>query len=197
MPVYLDCQVCGKEFAVPPCRAKKAKACSHECAKQVRGASRTASSNVTRECEHCGTTFKVPKSHKDRRRFCSRECMHASPHFAWEKGAKRKGALNPRWRGGRSKHSDGYAYLLVGVEHPFSNNWGYMLEHRAVMEQWLRDHDPDSGFLIRLGEKLYLSPEYHVHHKDENRLNNRISNLQCMTPGEHTAHHCAARRSLT
>lgn len=30
---------------------------------------------------------------------------------------------------------------------------------------------------------------YHIHHKDENRMNNRISNLQILTATEHTSYH--------
>lgn len=33
---------------------------------------------------------------------------------------------------------------------------------------------------------------FHVHHKDGNSLNNDISNLECMAPGEHHRHHGAA-----
>ena len=69
-----------------------------------------------------------------------------------------------------------------------------MLEHRKVMEDWLREHDPDSQCLVPLGNKKYLSPEYAVHHMDFSRDNNVVENLQCMTPGEHTSLHNRRRR---
>src|SRR5689334_9661561 len=33
---------------------------------------------------------------------------------------------------------------------------------------------------------------YHVHHKDHDRANNQIGNLELLTPKEHLAHHVAA-----
>ena len=49
-----------------------------------------------------------------------------------------------------------------------------MLEHRFVMEQHI-------GRSLRSGEV--------VHHINEDRLDNRIENLQLMTKGEHATHH--------
>lgn len=50
----------------------------------------------------------------------------------------------------------------------------YVAEHRLVMEE-------------KIGR--YLTSEEIVHHKDENTLNNSLSNLQIMTPSEHSKHH--------
>lgn len=51
---------------------------------------------------------------------------------------------------------------------------GYILEHRLVMEQ-------------HLGRPLL--PTEHVHHRDGNRSNNDIANLQIVSRGEHTSLH--------
>lgn len=91
------------------------------------------------------------------------------------------------WKGGVVDHSDGYLYELA-TDHPFASN-GYVLQHRLVMERWLRENHPESKFLITVGENLYLSPGFEVHHKDEKRANNAIGNLQCMTRAEHRRHH--------
>lgn len=99
------------------------------------------------------------------------------------------------WKGGVVSRTDGYVYLLVGSEHPFSTKEGYILEHRAVIERWLREAEPNSQKLIRLGEKLYLSPDWHVHHIDGDRANNRLENLMCVTPEEHREIHKAMRES--
>lgn len=92
------------------------------------------------------------------------------------------------------------------------NNYGYVLEycpghprphdrnhkgvrvkqHRLVVER--NSHlFPDDFFEIVDGWKV-LKKEYHVHHVDENRLNNDISNLQVMTLSEHTKLHAKLRR---
>ncbi len=68
---------------------------------------------------------------------------------------------NPAWKGGI--HYDHGYRLLRFPEHPFSNSAGYVREHRLVMEK-------------HLGR--YLLPTEVVHHKDENPLNNELSNLE-------------------
>jgi hypothetical protein len=76
--------------------------------------------------------------------------------------APRKGILagkkNPAWSGGRRTRTDGYVMLRTTA--------GEVLEHRYVMEQLL-------------GRSLTASEV--VHHKDGNRSNNDISNLEVHT----------------
>lgn len=76
---------------------------------------------------------------------------------------------NPNWKGGR-KIQYGYVYILK-PSHPFTNNKGYIYEHRLVMEKYLG---------------RYLKPEERIHHKGikypigsvDNKQDNRIENLQ-------------------
>lgn len=136
----------------------------------------------------------MPQCHQDRRKFCSNECREANEAYQRDKSQRYFGAGNPSWKGGRHQRLDGYVYRLVGAEHPFSTADGYLLEHRAVIEKWLRETEPNGKRLIRLGEKLYLSPDWHVHHIDEDRSNNRLENLMCVTPEEHRKIHTAMRR---
>ena len=78
------------------------------------------------------------------------------------------------WKGGRTISSKGY--VLIRVEgHPKAYAHGhYIQEHDLVMER-------------SLGRYLY---DYEVvHHKDGNRQNNNIENLELMTRGEHSAYH--------
>ena len=82
-----------------------------------------------------------------------------------------KGELNPAWRGGRHI-ARGYIYLLR-PDHPYSRN-GYVREHRLVMEE-------------HIGR--YLLPGEVVHHKDKDKSNNSIENLELFASnGEHLAH---------
>lgn len=81
--------------------------------------------------------------------------------------------LNPSWRGGIYTHTEGYK-MLMKPDHPFADARCYVMEHRLIMEK-------------HLGR--YLSRNELVHHIDENIQNNDISNLQIMTPAEHTRHH--------
>jgi hypothetical protein len=72
------------------------------------------------------------------------------------------GARNGSWSGGRTVDKDGY-YLLSMFGHPMANNAGYVREHRFVMSRYLG---------------RVLLPEEVVHHRDGNKANNHIDNLE-------------------
>lgn len=62
-----------------------------------------------------------------------------------------------------------------------------------VMEHYLRENHPDHPALVRLGENLYLPPDYEIHHRDEVRTNNRIENLEVLSNEEHRKLHLDLR----
>lgn len=76
-------------------------------------------------------------------------------------GHHARGSNNPTWNGGRSSHSQGYA-LVLKPEHPRASSNGYVLEHILVAEQ-------------AFGR--FLPPQAVVHHVNEQRSENRNSNL--------------------
>lgn len=68
------------------------------------------------------------------------------------------------------KHSAGYILIYMPT-HPYSNGFGYVPEHRLVVEK-------------ELG--IVINPKtHHVHHIDENKANNDPSNLKLLTVKEH------------
>ena len=73
-----------------------------------------------------------------------------------------KGIRNGSWNGGTLIDKDGYVLVLV-PNHPFGNSGGYVRQHRLVMEDKL---------------KRWLLPTEVVHHKDGNKKNNSIENLE-------------------
>lgn len=80
----------------------------------------------------------------------------------------KKGENNPYWKGGKYKDNRwGYIWLYM-PDHPSSNNRGYVLEHRLVMEQIL-------------GRSL--SGNEIVRHKNRVKDDNRIENLQIIVVG--------------
>jgi hypothetical protein len=91
------------------------------------------------------------------------------------------------YQGGQYKRIDGYVFILV-PEHPMAAR-GYVQEHRLAVERHLRATQPESPYLILLGNQLYLRPEFIVHHMDEVKDNNAIGNLQPMTRAEHQRWH--------
>lgn len=66
-----------------------------------------------------------------------------------------------------------YLYAVVRG-HPYATKYGYVLMHRVVMENHL-------GRLLDASEI--------VHHKDGNKFNNNVNNLEVMTNEDHVKHH--------
>lgn len=86
----------------------------------------------------------------------------------------RRGALAGRWKGGRYIHRSGYVYVHV-PDHPSANRDGYVFEHRLVME-------------VALGR--FLLSEERVHHRNRDKGDNRIENLELFaSQGEHMRLH--------
>lgn len=83
---------------------------------------------------------------------------------------KRKGSQSPKWRGGKTKTSSGYVHIYK-PEHPNAINGKYILEHRLFMEQ-------------KLGR--YLLRDESVHHINGVRDDNRIENLELISPENHS-----------
>lgn len=187
----LSCRTCGKEFKVPPSRAKKAHYCSNECAGVGRGADREIPRAVI-TCKWCGKAFLEHACHADRRKYCSNECRYADPDYSVGLSYRTTRERNPAWSGGTTKHSDGYVYECC-ADHPFTA-FGYVLQHRLVVERHLRETFPDSPCLIKVKGRLCLDPSLSVHHVNFDKTDNRIENLQVMSAGDHQKLHNAIRR---
>jgi hypothetical protein len=73
-----------------------------------------------------------------------------------------RGPLNRFWRGGRSVSNEGYI-RIYSPDHPQADSYGYVVEHRLVMER-------------NLGR--FLLPTEVVHHINGIAGDNRIENLE-------------------
>lgn len=81
----------------------------------------------------------------------------------------RRGANNPNWKGGKNLTTDKYIKVWR-PGHPNSTSDGYILEHRLVMSKKLMRP-------LRENEV--------VHHKNHNKIDNRIGNLRLYKKRKH------------
>ena len=87
----------------------------------------------------------------------------------WSKGKKRPeitGKKSKLWKGGYWIRKDGYKV----IENEIETKGKKILEHRMIME-------------IYLGRRL--KDEEIIHHKNKDKLDNRIENLQVVSRAEH------------
>lgn len=109
-PVIKVCEVCGKEYRVPPTRANTARACSNECGYKLRAISRSRQVQVT--CKNCGKEYSVPESHESRSKYCSIGCKNKDENYLRTLSERMAGRNNPMFCGATTEHisCNGRAY---------------------------------------------------------------------------------------
>ena len=75
----------------------------------------------------------------------------------------------------------GYQYCRTNPAHPKRNSKGLYPLHRVLMEN-------------KIGR--LLTTEEHVHHKDENKWNDTIENLEILSVSEHALLHAKRKENL-
>lgn len=102
-------------------------------------------------------------------------------------GITKRGTPHPHrgnWRGGRQVSVNGYIVVTVSPDDPYramAGKEGHVYEHRIVMAR-------------HLGRCLETWEE--VHHKDHNKHNNQIENLEMMDKRTHAFNHASVSHLL-
>jgi hypothetical protein len=85
-----------------------------------------------------------------------------------------RGIDHPRWNQARMRSEHGYVKVRVGKEHCLADPNGYVYEHLLV---WC-----SAGMPRPLTGEL-------LHHRNHNKQDNRLENLEIMTRADHNALH--------
>ncbi len=142
------------------------------------------------QCDVCGKRFhrKPSQIEKSKRHYCSVAC-HAAAKALLMRGAGNhqyglKGSANASWKSDMKETRYGYIAVRC-LEHPFRDKSGFVLEHRLVAEEYLLT-DENS---VEIDGRRYLNPDYVVHHKNFDRMDNRPENLAVLSHAEHQRLH--------
>lgn len=87
---------------------------------------------------------------------------------------------NSRWKGGTWVNSSGYVMVLVGVEHPMASCRAYAKRCRLVCYET---------------HGLPPAPDWHAHHLNGDKQDDRPENLEWREPSEHGRHHLSGARA--
>lgn len=190
--IQTTCDNCGKVFECQNWRVREKEEgkrkhlfCSSKCCGEFNKA------KPNRVCPVCGKEYYLPADEAKRIKHescCSYECTYEyrKTLYAGEGNHQYglKGDKNASWKSDEKISHYGYR-LIRKLDHPFKNCDDMVFEHRLVAEEYLLTDECS----IEIDGKRYLHPDYVVHHKDRNKLNNDPSNLEIMLRSEHTRLH--------
>lgn len=122
------------------------------------------------------------KARERSRRYRARKHVERYGPDAGPQGGKHgnhaRGKNNGRWNGGKLLSSHGYVLVRVGSAHPLCVGNQYAYEHHLV---WVTANGAIPAGCV-------------IHHKNGDRTDNRLENLECLTSAEHQKYHADKTR---
>lgn len=183
------CEYCGKEFKTY--KSNNRKYCSKKCSAKKMWKKREKAKKVEIICLYCGKKFQLNASETRVKlkivHYCSskcrdnarkkgiiKKCINCGKEFYTTRNECCSKKCVYEYKKKNYKHKiyleNGYEVRYIGGY----NKKGNVKNHRYIMERYL-------------GRKL--NENEIIHHKDGNKLNNDINNLEVMTRSEHSKLH--------
>lgn len=201
--IPLICDNCNQTFMCSDWRATKTNNAKDVgtrknifCSRKCSGEYATKNNPNYLPCEVCGKLAYLKKSqqNKVKHHCCSYECSYQIRKEMYSGEGNHqyglRGSKNSSWID--KEHVTTWGYIAVeDTEHPFRNYQNKRFEHRVIAEKYLLTEENS----VIVNGIPYLSPKFDVHHKDENKKNNSVDNLQVMTRSEHMKLHAKKRFS--
>jgi hypothetical protein len=173
----MKCLQCGKEQLIPKNRWNSFKCCSRSCLFQWR--SIHDQSKVT--CKICQKEFSVIRTRKDIARYCSRRCYYKAMHL--------KGSVQVKCR-----HCEKQFLAAPSQKRIYCSR---RCINKSKAGIWKATYNTVRRRMIKSGQVLHCErcgfsefPDIlGIHHKDRNRHNNALSNLEVLCPNCHSIEH--------
>lgn len=193
------CKNCGK--VIKDRKKYRIGFCSNKCYEDSHKFSRPPNC----KCSYCGKEMYL-KQYRIKRAIngvtCSKECSNAimSKHMKGKNNHQfgLTGSKNPSFKGLETISNYGYI-LEYCKKHPYPHNKKEkgtirVLQHRLVVERNYKKFNP--VFFENVDGMFVLKQCYNIHHKDENKKNNSLDNLEVMTRSEHIRKHNMGKKII-
>lgn len=173
--IYLKCLNCYKECYTPKNRISKFKFCCRSCAALF------VRVKIKKECEICRKIFEHISARSNKAKYCSRQCYY--------KARINKGNIEYKCQHCGILFKDSLSHKrkfcsksCVGKSSVSTFNPSYTTVRKAMLNRKLINKCERCGFNK---EPKILG----VHHKDRNRNNNELINLEILCPNCHSLEH--------
>jgi hypothetical protein len=173
------CLTCGSIFLVTPFWKDKRKFCSYKCAYGNRDRDKQA--KIIINCVVCNKTIETTIYRSKTKKYCSRKCQgivtSKQAIERWKNPEFRKREIDTRHR----KHFE--QCMLKDFQGGMHAHTYRRIVFDQIEKKCVKCGETDISKLM-------------VHHKDENRKNNKLDNLQVLCRTCHRRHHVALAKIL-
>lgn len=171
----IKCLNCKDEFYIPKNRFKTARFCSRKCS------STYLMDKYTISCDVCHNDFDVISTRAQHAKYCSRKCYHRAMHL---KGSVVKNChhCSKEFKSSPSENRKYCSRKCVNKENKKTFKPSFMTVRKMMISRGMIDKCNRCGYDEN---KNILG----VHHKDRNRDNNKLENLEILCPNCHSLEH--------